>query len=99
VYARFGPSKLPFAPFELALEIAVRSVSRPMPYDASACVSAWMRTAGRMPPASVTSPTPVTWLIFCASRVLTMFCTSVSGSDAELTASVSTGASAGLTFA
>ena len=50
-----------------------------MPYDASACVSAWMRTAGRWPPDSVTRPTPETWLIFCASRVLTRFCTSVSG--------------------
>ncbi len=70
-----------------------------MPYEASACVSAWMRTAGRWPPDSVTRPTPVTWLIFCASRVLTRFCTSVSGSVSEVIASVSTGASAGLTLA
>ncbi len=55
--------------------------------------------AGRCPPASVTRPTPPTWLIFCARRVLTRFCTSGSGIDLELTASVSTGASAGLTLA
>jgi hypothetical protein len=47
----------------------------------------------------VTRPTPETWLIFCASRVLTRFCTSGSGIDLELTASVITGASAGLTLA
>ena len=58
-----------------------------------------MRTAGRCPPESVTSPTPATWLIFCARRVLTRFCTSVSGIVVELMASVSTGASAGLTLA
>ena len=62
-------------------------------------VSAWMRTAGRCPPASDTSPTPETWLIFCARRVFTRFCTSVSGSVSELMASVSTGASAGFTLA
>ncbi len=83
----------------LAAAIAVRKVSMPMPYDASAWVSAWIRTAGRCPPASETRPTPLTWLIFCASRVLTRFCTSVSGTVSELIASVSTGASAGLTFA
>ena len=70
-----------------------------MPDEASAWVSAWMRTAGRWPPASVTRPTPLTWLIFCASRVLTRFCTSVSGIVSELIASVSTGASAGFTLA
>src|SRR6478752_4720652 len=79
--------------------MALRSVSRPMPFAASACVSAWMRIAGRCPPESVTRPTPETWLIFCASRVLTRFCTSVSGSVSEVMARVSTGASAGLTLA
>ena len=98
-YERFGPSKLPLALFAFADEIAVRSVSMPMPYEASACVSAWIRTAGRWPPASVTRPTPETWLIFCASRVLTRFCTSVSGTVSDEIASVSTGASAGLTLA
>ena len=58
-----------------------------------------MRTAGRWPPDSVTRPTPVTWLIFSARRVLTRFCTSVSGIVSEVIASVSTGASAGLTLA
>ena len=94
-----GPSKLPLALLALAAAIAVRSASMPMPLAASACVSAWMRTAGRCPPASVTRPTPLTWLIFCASRVLTRFCTSVSGSESEVIDSVSTGASAGLTLA
>src|SRR6218665_1471678 len=79
--------------------MAVRRVSRPMPYEASARVSACMRTAGRCPPDSDTRPTPLTWLIFCARRVFTRFCTSVSGIRSELMASVSTGASAGLTFA
>ena len=60
---------------------------------------AWIRTAGRWPPCSVTRPTPVTWLIFSASRVLTRFWTSVSGMLFEVIASVSTGASAGLTLA
>lgn len=41
----------------------------------------------------------MTWLIFCARRVLTKFCTSVSGNVSELMASESTGASAGLTLA
>ena len=58
-----------------------------------------MRTAGRWPPLSDTRPTPETWLIFCATRVLTTFCTSVSGSVSEVIARVSTGASAGLTLA
>ena len=58
-----------------------------------------MRTAGRWPPDSVTRPTPLTCEIFCASRVLTRFCTSVSGRLLEVTANVSTGASAGLTLA
>ncbi len=97
--ARLGPSKLPLAAFELALAMVVRRVSRPMPNEDSACVLAWIRTAGRCPPESDTSPTPEIWLIFCASRVLTRFCTSVSGMLSELIASVNTGASAGLTLA
>ena len=98
-YERFGPSKLPLALLALAAAIAVRKVSMPMPYDASAWVSAWIRTAGRWPPARLTRPTPETWLIFSARRVETRFCTSVSGSVDEVTASVSSGASAGLTLA
>ena len=47
----------------------------------------------------MTRPTPLTWLIFCASRVLTRFCTSGNGKVSEVIASVSTGASAGLTLA
>ena len=47
----------------------------------------------------MTRPTPDTWLIFCASRVLTRFCTSVSGKVSELIAIDRMGASAGLTLA
>jgi hypothetical protein len=99
VYERVAPSMLPLAPLALAAVMAVRMLSSPRPCEASARISACTRTAGRCPPDSVTRPTPVTWLIFNASRVLTMFCTSVSGSVSEVMASVSTGASAGLTFA
>ena len=98
-YERVGPSKLPLALLALAALIAVRSVSSPRPYDASASVSAWIRTAGRWPPDSETWPTPETWLILSARRVLTRFCTSVSGRVSEVMARVSTGASAGLTLA
>ena len=97
--ARVGPSMLPLAPLALAALMALRTVSRPSPNDASARVSTWMRTAGRWPPASVTRPTPDTWLILSARRVLTRFCTSGSGSSFEVMASVSTGASAGFTLA
>jgi hypothetical protein len=58
-----------------------------------------MRTAGRWPPLSETRPTPLTWLILSARRVLTMFWTSVSGMLSEVMARVSTGASAGFTLA
>ena len=74
-------------------------VSIVRPSEANARLSAWMRTAGRWPPASVTRPTPFTWLIFSARRVSTMLRTSVSGKVSEVTASVSTGASAGFTLA
>src|SRR3546814_1978483 len=40
-------------------------------------------------PLSVTRPTPSTWLIFSAIRVLTRFCTSVSGKVSEVIAIVS----------
>lgn len=94
-----GPSKLPLAELELALLMAVRKLLSVMPLAASACVLAWMRMAGFCPPSKLTRPTPLTWLIFCASRVLTMFCTSVSGSSLEVMARLSTGVSAGLTLA
>lgn len=58
-----------------------------------------MRMAGRWPPDSDTRPTPETWLIFWARRVLTRFCTSVSGRVSDVIARVRTGASAGLTLA
>ncbi|MNM21825.1 hypothetical protein D3C81_321910 [compost metagenome] len=99
VNERVGPSKLPLALLTLAAAMAVRRLSRPRPYDASNLVSPWMRTAGRWPPDSDTRPTPLTWLIFSARRVLTMFCTCVSGIVSEVIAKVSTGASAGLILA
>ena len=79
--------------------MAVRRLSSPRPMLASASRLPCTRTAGRCPPASVTRPTPLIWLIFCASRVLTMFCTSVSGRLSELMASCRIGASAGFTLA
>jgi hypothetical protein len=57
-----------------------------------------MRTAGRWPPAIDTRPTPGSCEIFCAMRVSTRFCSCGSFSVPELTASVSTGASAGFTL-
>ncbi|MDF9793562.1 hypothetical protein M2440_004263 [Methylorubrum extorquens] len=47
----------------------------------------------------LTRPTPAIWLIFWASRVSARSRTCVSGIVAEVSASVSTGASAGLTLA
>ena len=73
--------------------------SSPRPSAASASTLPCTRTAGRCPPARVTRPTPLIWLIFSARRVLTMFCTSVSGRLAELMARVRMGASAGFTLA
>ena len=59
----------------------------------------WMRTAGRWPPEMLTRPTPGNCEIFCARRVSARSSTCVSGSVLEVTASVRTGASAGLTLA
>src|SRR5262249_25155864 len=42
--------------------------------------------------------TPGSWAIFCTSRVSARSCTAVSGSASDVSASVSTGASAGLTL-
>ena len=58
-----------------------------------------MRTAGRCPPLSDTRPTPLTWLILSARRVLTRFCTSVNGRVSDVMARLKIGASAGLTLA
>ncbi len=99
VKASAAPSKLPLAPLALAAAMAVRSVSKAMPKLASSWVLAWMRTAGRAPPDSDTWPTPETWAILAASWLSTMFCTCVSGRVRLVMASVSTGASAGLTLA
>ncbi len=98
VDARSGPSKLPLDWLTLAAEMAVRTSSMDRPSVASAPGSAWMRTAGRRPPAMATRPTPGTCEIFCARRFSTRSCTRVIGSVDELTAMVSTGASAGLTL-
>ena len=57
-----------------------------------------MRTAGRCPPARLTRPTPGSWDNFCATRVSTRSYTSGSGMVGDVTASVSTGVSAGLTL-
>jgi hypothetical protein len=84
--------------FTLAATIAERRPSIPSPLDASACGLAWMRTAGRCPPDSVTRPTPGTCDSFCAKRVSARFWTCGNGSDAEVSARVTIGASAGLTL-
>ncbi len=55
-----------------------------------------MRTAGFCPPLMLTSPTPGSCEIFCASRVSARSSTLVSGSVLEVSASVRIGASAGL---
>ncbi|MNL30019.1 hypothetical protein D3C87_1517310 [compost metagenome] len=98
VEARAGPSKLPLAPFTLALPMAVRRSSIDMPSAASAVGLAWMRTAGRCPPLMVTSPTPWICEILAPTRVSTMSCSLGRGRVSEVIASVMIGASAGLTL-
>ena len=55
-----------------------------------------MRTAGFCPPLMLTSPTPGSCEIFCASRVSARSSTFDSGSVLHVSASVRIGASAGL---
>ncbi len=55
-----------------------------------------MRTAGFCPPLMLTRPTPLNCEIFGASRESTRSSTCESGIESEVTASVITGASAGL---
>ncbi len=74
------------------------SCVRLSPYAASAVGFACTRTAGFCPPLIVTRPTPASCEIFGASRVSASDCTSLSGSTSEVSASVSTGASAGFTL-
>ena len=57
---------------------------------------AWIRTAGFCPPLMLTSPTPGSCEIFCASRVSARSSTCDSGIVLEVSASVRIGASAGL---
>ena len=57
-----------------------------------------MRTAGRWPPVTLTSPTPLICESFCATRTSIRSLTWCSGSVGEVTANVMTGASAGLTL-
>ena len=73
-------------------------VSSLRPYAASAFGLAWMRTAGRWPPAMLTSPTPGSWEIFCASRVSARSWICGSGIVRDVSASVTIGVSAGLTL-
>jgi hypothetical protein len=58
-----------------------------------------MRTAGRIPPSIDTWPTPVTWLSRCPIRVSARSLIWRSEIVCEVSASVTIGASAGLTFA
>ena len=95
---RSGPSKLPLGWLTLAAAITARRLWRLRLCAASACGLAWMRTAGRCPPARLTSPTPGNCDSFCAMRVSTRSYTSGSGIVGDVMASVSTGVSAGLTL-
>ena len=56
VEARCEPSKLPLAWLTLAATMAVRTSSSDRPSEASVLGLAWMRTAGRRPPAMLTRP-------------------------------------------
>ena len=58
-----------------------------------------MRMAGRMLPCTDTWPTPDTWLRRGASRVSATSLRSRSGTDAEVSARVRIGVSAGFTLA
>jgi hypothetical protein len=98
VYARFAPSRLPFAFFTLAAAIALRTSSRPRLFAASAFGFACTRTAGRCPPESVTRPTPGTCESFCARRVSARFWMSGRRSVREDRPRVMIGASAGFTL-
>ncbi|CAB5723950.1 Uncharacterised protein [Delftia tsuruhatensis] len=98
VEARAGPSKPPLACLTLAAAMAVRTSSSVMPRLASAVGLAWMRTAGRRPPAMATRPTPLTCESLGASRFSTRSLTRITGSVGEVMASVRMGASAGLTL-
>jgi len=79
--------------------MVVRRSSRFNPYAASALGFTTTRTAGRWPPLMLTTPTPLSCEIFCATRVSARSSTSVSGMTLEVIPRVSTGASAGLTLA
>ena len=58
-----------------------------------------MRSAGRLPPPTLTSPTPPNCEIFCAMRVSARSASWVSFIVAEVSAKVRIGASAGFTLA
>ncbi len=66
-----GPSKVPVGELTLTVVMMVRRSSMLSPYEVSARLFTRTRIALRLPPVSVTRPTPLIWLIFCASRVST----------------------------
>ena len=66
VTPRLAPSKLPSGPTALELAIAVRTSSMLTPMAAMRAGSTRTRMAGCSEPATVTSPTPSTWLSRCA---------------------------------
>ena len=69
------------------------------PYEARRATSAWMRTAGRMPPSTDTWPTPLTvdkrWAMSVSARSLRSRIDTMS----DVSARVTTAASAGFTLA
>ncbi|CFP63012.1 Uncharacterised protein [Bordetella pertussis] len=82
----------------LAPTTAVRRSARLRPAEARACGLTCTRTAGRCPPATLTRPTPGICDSRWAMRVSTRSRTCGSGMVGEVTARVSTAASAGLTL-
>ncbi len=89
------PSKAPLAWLTLAAPTAARMSARESPYEARATGLTCTRTAGFWPPLMLTSPTPGSWLIFCARRVSANSSTLGRDRVSEERARVRMGASAG----
>ncbi len=98
IEVRVGPSKLPLGWLTLDAVISERTLERFRPLAARASGLTLMRTAWRWPPAMLTMPTPLICDSFCAMRVSTRVCNCGSGKVRDITATVSTGVSAGLTL-
>ena len=82
---------LPFGWLTFTFAISDRKSSMLSPYAASFCGSASTLTAGTLPPAGVTKPTPGTSEIFAPSRLLATSCNCVSDIELDVTAKVRMG--------